>query len=202
MASDDIPIRVLRAIRKEAGYIWEGEELEIEVAKEVEAYRALQHIQFDDVPAKVIAAFKKEAAMNCYGGFSIQLDAVESDVRSYRQTQEVLQTMERTKSLVIAMEQLIGKRCYSDSIRNYGRGGVLESEGRSFRYPITTISDDERASKRKTVPATIAAKELISGYYKVGNNELSIIRSLIDIVRLIEREYGVDLSDRNRKKPG
>jgi hypothetical protein len=50
------------------------------------------------------------------------------------------------------------------------------------------------------VHADVPDEELITGYYKVGTNELSIVRAMIDIVRLIECEYGVDLSDRNRRR--
>lgn len=165
---------------------------------EVEAFLELQTSNVEGVPDNIRTAFAEGAAAQHPSSFADQLDQIEREVARYRYVQEVRQTVAPIKRLLIEMERLVGGRCYNPSTRNYGPGGIWESEGRSFRYPLTTIPTDDSKSKHWTVPPDLTESELITGYYQVGRNELAIMRSLVDIVRLIEREYGVDLSDSNR----
>jgi hypothetical protein len=168
---------------------------------EAEAFRELRRLKFKGVPGKIVASFVVEATERHPSSFTDRLDDVEHAATQYRYVREVRQTVSPIKRLLIEMEHMVGDRFYNPYTQNYGPGGVWEGEGRSYRYPLTTILNDEQKRKhRGTVHADVPDEELITGYYKVGTNELSIVRAMIDIVRLIECEYGVDLSDRNRKR--
>ena len=115
---------------------------------------------------------------------------------------EVEAAIEPVKQLLIDIERTIGQHCYHAYMQNYGPGGIWEGEGRSFRYPVTVVGAEMHERKYKNLPEDISAEALVSGFYKFGTTELSIMRALVDVVRMIEREYGIDLSDDKRRGEG
>jgi hypothetical protein len=44
--------------------------------------------------------------------------------------------------LIADLEYLVGNNCYNPKIQNYGAHGIYEGEGRSIRYPLTTLNEE------------------------------------------------------------
>lgn len=103
-------------------------------------------------------------------------------------------TKKRAK-LLAELEHVIGKNCYNGNIQNWGAGGAYYGEGRTFRYPLTTI--DDAGEKRKSYsPATGLQPEVLStGYYAFGANRLHIVTALDEVLRHLEQNYGLKLED-------
>ncbi len=98
----------------------------------------------------------------------------------------------RRKQLMIELERIIGNEFYNAKIQNWGPGGVFEGEGRGFRYPIVFKDKDGNASKTWGVDPAIPADTLMTGSYKLGSNELSVMRAVDEIIKYFENYYGVD----------
>jgi len=94
------------------------------------------------------------------------------------------------RQLIEEMESIIGNSCYNENIQNYGPGGILEDEGRWFRYPIKFENDTCRYWSCKSVPA----ENLKTGYYAFGANKLAIIEALTEIIEHMENKYGLRLN--------
>ena len=124
--------------------------------------------------------------------FRGQLEYVQEKVSSYESIQRTRAEIDPLKNILIDIENIIGSECYNGNIQNYGSWGDLESEGRSFRYPVKFF-DGENEFKRKTVPRDIPAEQLISGYYPFGANELNIYRALHKVLKYLEAEHGLKL---------
>jgi hypothetical protein len=88
---------------------------------------------------------------------------------------------------------IIGNEFYNGNIQNWGPGGVFEGEGRSFRYPLILRDKDGKGSKTWHVDAGLPADQVITGMYKFGANELSIMRALDRAISHLERNYGLAL---------
>jgi len=85
---------------------------------------------------------------------------------------------EKRKRLLIELEDIIGHEFYNAKIQNWGPGGVFEGEGRELRYPVTFHDKNGKTIKTKNVDASLPAETIMTGVYKVGQNELSIMRAL------------------------
>lgn len=168
------------------------------LAAEVEACIALQSSDTQDVSEKFVEQCRVTAADLHPESFVDQLNHVENEIGRVRYIADVREKVEPVRLLVTEIERVLGSRCYNSKIQNYGAGGVWEGEGRSFRYPLSTIDDESRSRKHWTVPEAIPAEELITGLYKFGANELGVVRAIFDIIELIEKRYGVDLRDVKR----
>jgi len=97
------------------------------------------------------------------------------------------------RRLLVQMESILGNECYNGNIQNYGPGGVRESDGRGFRYPITVRANDgSKAKIRETsIPASIANDTLLSGYYAFGANQLDVMAGLDRILTYLEKHQGL-----------
>ncbi|MBU3020662.1 hypothetical protein [Aestuariibacter sp. A3R04] len=124
--------------------------------------------------------------------FRGQLEYIQNKASSYDAIQRTRSEIDPLKNILIDIENIIGNECYNGNIQNYGSWGELESEGRSFRYPVK-FYDGENGYKRRTVPRDIPAEQLISGYYPFGANELNIYRALHKVLKYLEAEHGLKL---------
>jgi hypothetical protein len=116
---------------------------------------------------------------------------------------KVYMTEEMSKNrrqLLTQMERLIGNECYNASIQNYGPGGVRESSGRGFRYPVTIRSEngDQKKYKDIQIPSSVPTNEILSGHYKFGSNQLDIMVGLNKILQLLEKHHNLSI---NRQSP-
>jgi hypothetical protein len=100
---------------------------------------------------------------------------------------------EKRKRLLIELEDIIGHEFYNAKIQNWGPGGVFEGEGRGLRYPVTFHDKDGTTIKTKHVDASLSAETIMTGVYKVGQNELSIMRALDLVLTRLERKHGLNL---------
>lgn len=100
---------------------------------------------------------------------------------------------EKRKRLLIELEKIVGNEFYNGNIQNWGPGGVFEGEGRALRYPVTFRDEDGKTIKTKQVDPAFPADTVITGMYRLGANELSIMRALDLVVSHLERNYGLDL---------
>ncbi|RWC40547.1 MAG: hypothetical protein EOS28_23240 [Mesorhizobium sp.] len=101
-------------------------------------------------------------------------------------------TKKRAK-LLADLEYLVGNNCYNGSIQNWGPGGTFEGEGRGFRYPLTVIGDNGGKIKRRYRADDVAPKQLITGYYAFGANQLQIVLALEEVLQHLEKNYGLKL---------
>lgn len=105
---------------------------------------------------------------------------------------------EERKRLLIELENIIGHEFYNAKIQNWGPGGVFEGAGRELRYPVTFRDKDGKTIKTKHVDTGLTAETIITGIYKFGQNELSIMRALDLIVSHLEGKHGLDLGKSKR----
>jgi hypothetical protein len=98
------------------------------------------------------------------------------------------------KRLLIDLEKIVGNEFYNAHIQNWGPGGVFEGEGRAIRYPITFIDRDRGALKTKNVEDKLPSDTILTGSYKLGANELSIMRALDRVLSYLERHHGLQIS--------
>ena len=100
----------------------------------------------------------------------------------------------KSARLLAEIEHLVGENCYNPNIQNWGPGGEYEGEGRDFRYPLTMIDERGVECRRKYLPATdIAPEMLATGYYAFGANRLHIIKALDEVLRHLETHHGLKL---------
>ena len=100
---------------------------------------------------------------------------------------------ETRKRLLIELENIVGNEFYNGNIQIWGPGGVFEGEGRALRYPVTFRDNDGTTTKMRHIDPALPADTVITGMYRLGANELSIMRALDLIVSHLERGYGLDL---------
>lgn len=99
----------------------------------------------------------------------------------------------KRRALLIELERIIGSRCYNGNIQNYGPGGEHEGEGRTFRYPLTVVGEDDKPFKpdRQVPPLRreLTDREFRSGYYAFGANQLAIMQSLEEVLIYLEEHH-------------
>ncbi len=100
--------------------------------------------------------------------------------------------MKRAK-LLADLEQIVGDNCYNGHMQNWGPNGVQYGDGRSFRYPLTTVDQEGNKSKFRSPAKSITPEELSTGYYAFGANRLGIITALDEILRRLESDYDLKL---------
>jgi hypothetical protein len=98
---------------------------------------------------------------------------------------------EHRKRLLIELEDIIGHEFYNAKIQNWGPRGVFEGEGRALRYPVIFHDKDGKTIKTKHVDAALPAETVITGMYKFGQNELSIMRALDLVLTHLEHRHGL-----------
>lgn len=97
---------------------------------------------------------------------------------------------ESRKRLLIELEAIVGNEFYNANIQNWGPGGTFEGKGRDFRYPINFLGKDGKKLKVKRVDPSLPPDVVITGSYKVGANELYIMRALEKVLSHLERDHG------------
>ena len=124
--------------------------------------------------------------------FHQQIEKVRGDIKHFLYLKGLKQTVGPIKELLIKMENIIGNECYNGNIQNYESWGVLDSVGRTFRYPVVFDIDDIE-HKRRMVSTDLSEDVLVTGHYKFGANELAIFHALIKIVKMLEQDYDFKL---------
>lgn len=102
--------------------------------------------------------------------------------------------MTKTRARLLAdLEQVIGSNCYNGNIQNWGPGGAYYGEGRTFRYPLTTVDADGEKRKSYSAARNFSPEVLSTGYYAFGANRLHIITALDEVLRYLEAHHGLKL---------
>lgn len=159
-----------------------------EVAEEVEALRVIKEYAPKNVSEDLLFRWKREAE-ELYGwSYSRQLNSLESRLRQYESAIKTRLEIDPIKSLLIELEEIVGNECYNGNIQNYSSWGELDSEGRSFRYPVK-FSSGRGEYKKWKVMSDIPSEDLITGYYAFGANELGIYRALYKILKHLEKNF-------------
>lgn len=172
---------------------YEGwDEIATEIEDEIEALKELLEYDPSNIPIESLEQWKKEAEEEIEGYFRGQLEAVEKKARQHESIKNTRKEIDPIKQLLIELEDIVGNECYNSNIQNYSSWGELESEGRSFRYPVKFFNGKEE-TKKWNVTKDIPSEELITGYYPFGANELSIYRALHKVLKHLERNYGFKL---------
>lgn len=162
------------------------------IQDELEAIIELKELSSGNQANELYSQWLLEAQSENENYFRGQLEYVQNNISKYEAIQRTRTEIEPLKNILIDIENIIGSECYNGNIQNYGSWGELESEGRSFRYPVK-FYDGENEYKRRTVPRDIPAEQLISGYYPFGANELNIYRALHKVLKYLEAEHGLKL---------
>lgn len=162
------------------------------IQDELEAIIELKELSSRNQGSELFRQWLLEAQAENENYFQGQLEYLQNKVSSYEAIQRTRAEIDPLKNILIDIENIIGSECYNGNIQNYGSWGELESEGRSFRYPVK-FYDGENEYKRKTVPQDIPSEQLISGYYPFGANELNIYRALHKVLKYLEAEHGLKL---------
>ena len=159
-----------------------------EVAKEVEALRAIQEYAPKNVSEDLLCRWRAEAE-GLYGwSYSRQLILLESRLHQYESAIKTRLEIDPIRNLLIELEEIVGNECYNGNIQNYSSWGELDSEGRSFRYPVK-FSNGRNEYKRWKVTNDIPGEDLITGYYAFGANELGIYRALYKVLKHLEKNF-------------
>ena len=173
-------------------YLDSWQEIANSVESEVEALIELNNFSrpgiSEDLYKEWLCSAEEEHGMN----YVLQLDYIESKVRQYEKNKETRKEIDPIKQLLINLESIVGNECYNSNIQNYGSWGVLESEGRSFRYPVKFF-DGKNEHKEWSVKSGIPSEELITGYYPFGANELNIYRALYKVLKYLEMNHDLKL---------
>jgi hypothetical protein len=103
---------------------------------------------------------------------------------------------EKRKRLLIELEDIIGNEFYNANIQNWGPGGVFEGAGRALRYPITFRDKERGGIKTKNVDKDLPEETIMTGSYKLGANELGIMRAIDRILSHLERYQGLDIKSK------
>ncbi|UYG04953.1 hypothetical protein OCT51_06210 [Halomonas sp. LR3S48] len=162
------------------------------IQDELEAIIELKELSSGNQANELYSQWLLEAQSENENYFRVQLEYVQNKISKYEAIQRTRAEIDPLKNILIDIENIIGSECYNRNIQNYGSWGELESEGRSFRYPVK-FYDGENEYKRRAVPADIPAEQLISGYYPFGANELNIYRALHKVLKYLEAEHGLKL---------
>ncbi|AKH68391.1 hypothetical protein IMCC21906_00698 [Spongiibacter sp. IMCC21906] len=162
------------------------------IQDELEAIIGLKELSSRNHGSELFSQWLLEAQAENENYFQGQLEYLQNKVSSCEAIQRTRAEIDPLKNILIDIENIIGSECYNGNIQNYGSWGELESEGRSFRYPVK-FYDGENEYKQKTVPRDIPAEQLISGYYPFGANELNIYRALHKVLKYLEAEHGLKL---------
>ena len=95
--------------------------------------------------------------------------------------------------LLADLEYLVGNNCYNPKIQNYGAHGIYHGEGRSIRYPLTTLNAENVSVKSRGKAPSGDAKELSTGFYAFGVNRLHIVKALDEVLRHLEENHDLKL---------
>ena len=100
--------------------------------------------------------------------------------------------------LLLELEQIIGREFYNAKIQNWGPGGVWEGEGRELRYPISFTDAQGKVLKTRNPDINMRKEIALTGLYRLGQNELQIVRALDKVLSFLETHYDLKL---NKQRP-
>lgn len=176
-------------IIEEAKETYEGwDEITSEIEEEIEALTKLKEISHPRIENEILEEWMNAAAEENENYFRGQLEYIKRKIRQHESIERTRKEIEPIKRLLIELEDIVGNECYNDHIQNHNSWGELESEGRSFRYPVIFFNGKQEYKKRN-VTEDIPSEELITGYYPFGANELNIYRALHKILKHLEMNY-------------
>jgi hypothetical protein len=110
-----------------------------------------------------------------------------------RTGEEVMAISKKRAALLRKLEDIVGREWFNANIQNRGPGGVLQSKGRSIRYPITFKDDAGERIKRGSEYADLSPDVQMTGRYVCGANELRILRALDKVVEYLENEHSLKI---------
>lgn len=111
-----------------------------------------------------------------------------------------IEQVNQLKDLIIDLERKIGGECYNSNIQNYGSWGVLEGEGRDFKYPFNYYEKNTNfKTKKKYMHNDMTPEEIISAYYAFGANQLHIGRAILNLIDYLENRYKLDFVELEKK---
>ena len=163
------------------------------VCDEIEAFEALTQLAPDDVSQDELLIMRNRAAA-ANDWYALQLDDVNRDIARCRYIRDTRLRVDPMRDLLVRMEQILGSECYNANIQNHSAWGVWEGEGRSFRYPVTYLRAGGE-EKRRSPADDLASEELLTGHYRFGANELSVMRALVRVVEMLRDEFGLVLQN-------
>ncbi|USF86383.1 hypothetical protein [Candidatus Endoriftia persephonae] len=180
-------------IIESAQEMYEGwDEVASEIEDEIEALKELKEYEHPNIAKELLNQWRKEAEEENERYFRLQLEEIEKRVRQHESIKNTRREIDPLKQILIELEDIVGNECYNGNIQNYSSWGELESEGRSFRYPVKFF-DGKKEHKKWNVTKDIPSEELITGYYPFGANELNIYRALHKVLKHLEKNYGFKL---------
>lgn len=168
------------------------DEITSSVGEEIEALVSLKVYSSSIVTVEELQVLKVEAKSQNENSFCDQLEHIEHKIGRIETARKTRKEIDPLKDLLIQLENIVGNECYNGNIQNYSSWGELDSEGRSFRYPVNFLKEASKY-KRKHISKDIPSEELITGFYAFGANELSIYRALHKVVKYLENNYGLKL---------
>lgn len=163
--------------------------------KNLNYYHAIMARQCDLTKDERIAFIRAVLAERPHYG----LGNVLTEFMKYAKKHQRAASLEQKREVFVEIERIIGNSCYNGNIQNYSSWGVLESEGREFRYPLT-YHDERGSHKCYTVSKDVPMKALLTGHYAFGANQLYIFEAIQRIVSYLEAEYGLDLTRKKKKR--
>jgi len=178
-------------------YYSSWEEITSSVLDELEAYVALNNYSFALGGNELLQEWKKEAEKENENNFRGQLDFIDTKAQKFKNILDTKKKIDPIKVLLIELENIVGNEFYNKNIQNYSRWGELESEGRSYRYPVT-FNNGVSNYKTRNVFKDIPSEDLITGYYACGANDISIYRALNKVLRHLVENYGLKLPETSR----
>jgi hypothetical protein len=96
-------------------------------------------------------------------------------------------------ALLQQLEHIIGNEIYNPKIQNRGSGGVLESEGRRYRYPLTFQNDSGELLKGAVFYGHLPTNVQMTGYYAFGSNHLHILHALDKVVTYLQEHNSLQV---------
>lgn len=168
------------------------DEISSKIENEVEALVELKKISYPNIESKFVEKWLQEAKEENEDYYRWQLDYVKQKVQQHESIKRTRKEIDPIKKILIELENIIGNECYNGNIQNYSSWGEMESEGRSFRYPVKFYNGKDEY-KKWNISADIPSEELITGYYPFGANELNIYRALHKVLKHLEKSHGLKL---------
>lgn len=103
---------------------------------------------------------------------------------------------EDRKRLLIVLESIVGREFYNSRSQIWGPGGVFLGTGLDYRYPITLISGDATV-KVKNIDPALPIDTIMTGSYRLGANQLNVMRAIDGILDYLERHCDLKSKVRN-----
>ncbi len=93
-------------------------------------------------------------------------------------------------ALLAELEHIVGSNCWNGNTQNWGPGGTYSGAGRSFRYPLQMVGENETIRKTRSQVTSSDFDYIATGHYAFGANSLHIIDALDKVLHHLEQRYG------------